>query len=96
MAILAFPRRRYKPENLAAYKRQLVEDVRALPGMENAAGTTNVPLRGSSWSHGVHVDRAEGQSKFTYVSPSYFATMGIPIVTGRGFTAWTRTMLHWC
>ena len=34
-----------KPENEAAYKRQLVEDVRSLPGIENAAATTNVPLK---------------------------------------------------
>jgi hypothetical protein len=62
-----------------------VEDVRALPGIENAAGTTNVPLSGSSWSHHVQVDALEGASKFTYVSPSYLATLGIPLLTGRNF-----------
>ena len=81
-----FPMMKIKPENLAAYKRQLVDDVRALPGIENAAGTTNVPLSGSSWSHHVDVDALDGSSKFTYVSPSYFATLGIPLLTGRGFT----------
>ena len=80
-----FPEAKIKPENLAAYKRQLVEDVRALPGIENAAGTTNVPLSGSSWSHHVQVDTLEGASKFTYVSPSYFATLGVPLLTGRNF-----------
>src|SRR5262249_36179941 len=67
-------------------KRQLVEDVRALPGIENATATNNTPLGGGSWSHGVDVGALNGSSKFTYVSPSYFATMGIPILTGRGFT----------
>jgi predicted permease len=81
-----FPMMKIKPENLAAYKRELVEDVRALPGIENAAGTTNVPLSGSSWSHGVQVDALEGSSKFTYVSPTYFATLGIPLLTGRNLT----------
>ena len=81
-----FPMMKIKPENLAAYKRQLVEDVRALPGIENAAGTTNVPLSGGSWSHHVQVDALDGSSKFTYVSPSYFATLGIPLLTGRNFT----------
>jgi predicted permease len=80
-----FPEAKIKAEYLAAYKRQLVEDVRALPGIENAAGTTNVPLSGSSWSHHVQVDTLEGASKFTYVSPSYFATLGIPLLTGRNF-----------
>jgi predicted permease len=80
-----------KQENEAAYKRQLVEDVRNVPGVENAAATTNVPLNGATWSHHVRVDGVEGSSRFTYTSPSYFATMGIPIVTGRGFTAMDTT-----
>jgi predicted permease len=81
-----FPEAKINPENLAAYKRQLVEDVRALPGIENVAGTTTVPLSGSSWSHHVQVDTLEGPSKFTYVSPSYFDTLDIPLLTGRDFT----------
>ncbi len=83
---LGFPMAKIKPENLAAYKRQLVEDMRALPGIENVTGTTNVPLSGSSWSHHVQVDSLDGSSKFTYVSPSYFATLGIPLLTGRNFS----------
>ncbi|MGA8086521.1 MAG: FtsX-like permease family protein [Terracidiphilus sp.] len=81
-----FPLANIKPENLAAYKRQLADDVRALPGIENAAGTTNVPLSGGSWSHHVDVGPLDGSSKFTYVSPSYFATLRIPLLTGRNFT----------
>jgi predicted permease len=81
-----FSEAKIRPENLEAYKRQLVEDVRTLPGIENAAATTNVPLSGSSWSHHVNVDALEGSSKFTYVSPSYFATLDIPLLTGRNFT----------
>jgi predicted permease len=75
-----------KQENLTAFKRQLVEDVRTLPGIENATTTNNTPLGGGSWSHQVDVGVLNGSSKFTYVSPSYFATLGIPILTGRGFT----------
>jgi predicted permease len=86
-----YPTEHIKPENEAAFKRQLVEDVRSVPGVENVAATTNVPLSGSTWSHGVRVDGVEGGSRFTYASPSYFATMGIPIVTGRGFTAMDTT-----
>jgi predicted permease len=81
-----FPPPKIRPENLAAYKRQLVDDVRAIPGVQNAAATTNVPLSGSSWSHHVQVGPIDGPSKFTYISPSYFATLGIPLLTGRNFT----------
>jgi predicted permease len=76
-----------KPEDEAEFKRQLVDDVRSLPGIQNAAATTNVPLHGSSWGHEVHVGTKEGGSKFTYASPSYFATMDIPLLTGRNFAA---------
>jgi predicted permease len=86
-----YPTEHIKPESEVAFKRQLMEDVRSVPGVENAAETTNVPLSGSTWSHGVHVDGVEGGSRFTYASPSYFATMGIPIVTGRGFTTMDTT-----
>jgi predicted permease len=75
-----------KPENEAEFKRELVEEVRSIPGIQNAAATTNVPLGNSSWSHGVHVGAVEGASKFTYASPTYFATMGIPLLSGRNFT----------
>jgi predicted permease len=86
-----YPTEHIKPENEVAFKRQLMEDVRSVPGVENAAETTNVPLSGSTWSHGVHVDGVEGGSRFTYASPSYFSTMRIPIVTGRGFTTMDTT-----
>ncbi|HTW79220.1 MAG TPA: ABC transporter permease [Terracidiphilus sp.] len=86
VAYFGFSSADIKPENLAAYKRQLVDDVRALPGIENAAATTNVPLNGTTWGHEVEVGSAEGPSRFTYVSPSYFATMGIPLLNGRNFT----------
>ena len=75
-----------KPENLAAFKTQLVDEVRAIPGIENAAATTTVPLSGSSWEHGLDTGSLNGSSKFTYVSPTFFATMAIPVLSGRNFT----------
>jgi predicted permease len=75
-----------KPENEAEFQRQLVEDVRSVPGIQDAATTTNTPLGGGSWGHQVRVGATEGGSRFTYASPRYFATMGIPLLTGRGFS----------
>src|ERR1700677_757065 len=86
IAYFDFPTLDIKPENEAEFKRQLVEDVRSIPGIQNAASTTQTPLGGSTWGHTVHVGAIEGSSRFTYASPSYFATMGIPLLTGRGFT----------
>src|SRR3984885_10580169 len=75
-----------KPENEAEFKRQLLQDVRGTPGIQNAATTTNTPLGGGTWGHTVRVGATEDGSRFTYASPSYFATMGIPLLTGRAFT----------
>jgi predicted permease len=86
IAHIGFDTLNIKPENEAEFKRQLVEDVRSVPGIQNAAATTNTPLGGGSWGHIVRVGTTEGDSRFTYASPSYFATMGVPLLTGRGFT----------
>ncbi len=87
MGFFGYPAGKIKPEDEAAYKRQLVDDVRSIPGIQNAAATTSTPLNGNSWTHAVRVDSIEGDSKFTYASPTYFATMGIPVLSGRSFTA---------
>ena len=74
-------------QHLAAHKRQVMDDLRALPGIENATATTDVPLSGATWGHQVQVGGLDGGSRFTYVSPTFFATLGTPLVSGRNFTA---------
>ena len=86
IGFLQFPPTNIKPQNLAEYKRQMLEDVRAIPGVENAAASTNIPLNGTTWGHTVDVGSLNGPSRFTYVSPSYFATLEIPILQGRNFS----------
>jgi predicted permease len=67
------------------FRRGLLDEVRSVPGILGAATTTNVPLLGGSWTHGIHIGPAEGSSKFTWVSPGYFQTMDIPLIMGRDF-----------
>jgi predicted permease len=85
VTILAFQQAHVAPGHYGDFQRQLLEDVRSLPGVLNAATTTNIPLVGGSWEHGVHIGSTEGTSKFTWVSPGYFGMMRIPLITGRDF-----------
>jgi predicted permease len=80
----------FGPEQLSRERvRALIDEVsaevRALPGVENVATTTHVPLTGGSWAHGVKAGVADVSTTFTWVSPSYFATVDLPLLAGRRF-----------
>ncbi len=85
-AFLGFWQSNMPRERWADFHRELLEEIQSVPGVLSAATTTNVPLSGGSWEHGIHVGSVEGTSKFTWVSQDYFKTMDIPIRKGRGFT----------
>jgi hypothetical protein len=80
-------------ERLEGFQRELLEEVQSIPGVRSAGSTTNVPLFGGSWTHGVKVGAAQGSSKFTWVSAQYFETMGIPLLAGRMFRSWRYRLL---
>jgi predicted permease len=72
-------------ERLEGFHRELMGEVQSVPGVRNAGSTTNVPLSGGSWTHGITVGATHGDSKFTWVSAGYFDAMGIPLLAGRRF-----------
>ena len=85
-AFFLFPKQNWTPDSIEEFRRELLSEVRSIPGVVDAATTTTVPLLGGSWTHGVRVGAVEDSSKFTWVSPTYFKTMGISIEAGRGFS----------
>jgi predicted permease len=75
------------------FQHQLVERVRAIPGVENASLTDLFPLSLNYSSNGVHVEGHEPQrganiptAMVASVGGNYFSTMRIPMVAGRAFT----------
>jgi len=86
VAFLGFWQSALQPERWGPYEEELLDEIRAVPGVRSAAISTRVPLLPGSWEHGVTVGAREGTSKFTWVSPDYFQTMEIPIFRGRGFS----------
>jgi predicted permease len=84
------------PADLTRERRQqtigeLVAAVAALPGVERAAATHKLPLRGSGSSTGIRVegrpDVTGTTTFFRLVSPDYFETVGIALRDGRTFAA---------
>jgi predicted permease len=86
MAFVGFAKSNIPQNRWEEFQRKLLEEVRSIPGVLNAAVTTHVPLIGGSWGHQITVGKAEGGANFTWASPGYFDTMGIPLLSGRGFS----------
>jgi predicted permease len=82
-AFIGFQQSNIPREGYLQFEQQLTDEVRAVPGVLSAATTTNPPLVGGSWTLGIHLGSAQGPSKFTWVGPEYFRTMGIPLLRGR-------------
>jgi putative ABC transport system permease protein len=88
---VALPDAKY-PDDVrqAAFIRQALERLRALPGVESAAAITTMPLGGQMESHSFVIEgRAEqgpserASANYDAVSAGYFRAMGIPILKGR-------------
>jgi predicted permease len=74
----------------AAFHDQLLERVRALPGVEQAGAVTCLPLSGSCWGDPMRVvGRATQPGELPPIvqvrraSPEFFETMRIPVLEGR-------------
>jgi len=90
--------REYPEARAILYSQQVIEKMRALPGVEDAAVTGALPVTGDDSRWSIMVDGkvlktiAEAPSpKPVQVSPEYFRAMRIPIVRGRGFQPTDRS-----
>lgn len=82
------------PADVARYADSVLGALAALPGVESAAATSNLlPMRGGGFRSVAALpgEPAGGgalpEVAYTGITPSFFATLGIPVVGGRPFGA---------
>ncbi|MGH9431442.1 MAG: ABC transporter permease [Terriglobia bacterium] len=93
-ARLSLPDARYpKAAQTTSFYRQLLERVRALPGVTSAAVASELPLQGGSngvvYIEGQPIPKDMWSSplvEWCSVTPRYFLTLRIPVLKGRDFT----------
>ncbi|MGE3489543.1 MAG: ABC transporter permease [Vicinamibacterales bacterium] len=98
---VSLPEGRYStPSQRAEFVEQLVSRVAQQPGVERAGAIFGLPL--TNFRYGITTATLDGVTlsdeeqdrlilQVRVVTPNYFATMGIPVVRGRAFTAADRT-----
>lgn len=77
------------PEAEANFYQRMLEQTQALAGVRAAALTDALPFDASRGILADH-DGARAVLRWSAVSPTYFATLGIPLLRGRGFAASDR------
>jgi putative ABC transport system permease protein len=90
---LSLPPSRYRDgASQAAFFRQLLQRVEALPGVRAAGAVAGLPLTGNMASRYFEIEgrppRPAGEglnANFNLASPGYFRALGVPLVSGRQF-----------
>ncbi|HEX9704250.1 MAG TPA: FtsX-like permease family protein, partial [Gemmatimonadales bacterium] len=93
---LSLPDNRYaEPLQAQAYYANLLDVIRAIPGVQSTGAIFGLPLTGFGFSISVHdrdgrdltPEESRGPSpQVRIVTPDFFRTLGIPVMRGRGFT----------
>jgi putative ABC transport system permease protein len=90
VANVDFPRLKLPAAQIEPFDRDLLERLRALPGVAAAAGSIRSPMSGSSsnqWVLDEKGNHPNGAAWLDYVSSGYFQTMEMPMLAGRDFNS---------
>jgi predicted permease len=79
----------YSSERRAALYDELLERLRATPGVQSAATTQIIQISGNSWNQPIEILGQQSKDRpepwFNRVSAGYFGTLGTPLLAGRDF-----------
>jgi putative ABC transport system permease protein len=87
------PDEKYSDAKKAQYFQDLMPQLKALPGVQSAAGIYPLPMGGDEIRTSFQIDghpvarSEEAHTSLRDITPDYFATMRIPILQGRDFGA---------
>jgi putative ABC transport system permease protein len=91
---VTIPRSRYaERERQAEFFERVMRRVRALPGVEAAGATTNLPLSGTDMDYALREQGRDAdpdhpmEAHFRAVSHDYLATLGVPLLRGRALSS---------
>ena len=91
--ILSTEKAKYKDhQQRVAFYNDLIQRIKAKPGVQSAAVVNHLPLGGSNTSITFMIEGApkaklgDNVGRYRVVTPDYFTTMQIPILEGRAFT----------
>ena len=87
-AAVVFRKLELPAEQRSAFRRQVLERIRALPGVESVATVGIIPVSGNSSGNVVWPEGNKARSfntSLNEVGPGFFSTMRIPLVAGRDF-----------
>jgi putative ABC transport system permease protein len=87
VAAVSMMRLETPPERRHQINRDVLERVRAIPGVSAVAGVTVVPVSGNAAGNDIWLDGVSERTnvRLNWVSPDYFRTLGIPVTAGRDF-----------
>jgi putative ABC transport system permease protein len=87
----SLPGPQYNTARQVAFYDQLLERMRALPGVESAAGVWPLPLSGDNATVSFNIEERPAaqtdrpSANMAFATPGYFSTAGIPLLKGRFF-----------
>ena len=83
----------YEPARAKTFYERTEQELASIPGASGVAIARIALLAGNNWGNDVSVEGfargpdTDAEARYNEISPSYFRTLGVPLISGREFTA---------